>query len=326
MLITEFFLSIVLCLIQWRLARAHTIICMTGAFCQEAGPCEGDDINSCFLDSGAMHTLRVNYDDGDGNDILTSCYSYFSYQHVRCPGPETSSNILMKDLTLNYVSINPKYFKLTVSWSLTESSGHRGGYELRFTNIYDRISLCYCLGNSNKTKVTIRNLRYDRLNHFKSVQVLSYPRHTEYGLNVSQLLRQDIQGCADVQHNGTLCGNRLYPKPRNLTVESSWCGADTKSMKITWDPPSVDSDVPLPKIYYIYLYSQPYNYVYTHHFTVRGTNEVELMHLIQTRNYKVYVQPYRKCLGLGNAVENLGCGKPAVQIERRVGDCQSINK
>ena len=233
---------------------------------------------------------------------------------------------LLKGLRLNYVSINPKYFKLTVSWSLNESSSHRGGYELQFTNHDDRISTCYCLEYSDKTRVTISYLRYDLWNRYKSIQLLSYPRGTEKGKNVSHLLRQDIRGCADVQHSGTLCGSRPYPKPRNLTVESSWCGSKNKSMRITWDPPRLGSDEPLPSIYYITLNSIPYNYRYRQRYSVRSTNEITLLNLIAARNYRVYIQPYRRCSGLGDAAEILGCGKLARQIERRVGDCQFIIK
>ena len=163
----------------------------------------------------------------------------------------------MKDLTLNLVSINPRYFKLTVSWSLNESSGHRGGYELQFTNYDERISACYCLVNSNKTRVTISYVRYESWNGYKSTQLFSYPGPTKNGMNVSLLLSL-IRDCADIQHNGTLCGTRPYSKPSNLTVESSWCGSENKSMRITWDPPSVASDVPLQSIYYIYIHSIPF--------------------------------------------------------------------
>ena len=323
MLITEFVLSIMLYLIQWRLARAQTAICKPSAFCQESGYCKHDGVNSCFFGSGAVQ--RINYDEGDGNDIRTTCYTYYHFQYNRCPSTENASNILLKDLTLNFVSINPRYFKLTVSWSLNESSGHRGGYELRFTNYDDRISSCYCLGNSNKTRVTISYLRYERWNGYKSIQLLPYPRPTENGKNVSLLLRP-IRGCADIQHNGTLCGIRPYSKPSNLTVESSWCGSENKSMRITWDPPSVASGVPLPSIYYISLNSVPYNYRYRQRYAVLGTTEITLLNLIAARNYRVYIQPYRRCSGLGDAAENLGCGKWAGQNERRVGDCQFIIK
>ena len=326
-LITEFVLSLVLCLIQWRLARAQAAICEPRAFCQASGSCQLVDLNSCFVDSGAERPIRVNYVEGDGNDLRTMCYSFYRARYITCPSPETTSNIVLKDLTLNYVSIDPKFFKVTVSWSLDESSGHRGGYELRLTNSFGITSSCYCLGSSNQTRVTIHNLKYDRLKHLKSVQLLTYPRRSNvFGMSVSQLLRQDIRGCADVQHNGTLCGIRPYPMPRNLTVESSWCGTVTKSMRVKWDHPSVGSDVPLPELYYIYLYSNPYSYIYTQYFTVRHTNEVHLLNLVAAQVYKIYVQAYRNCSGLGDAAENLDCGELAGEIERRVGDCHSINK
>ena len=325
MLITEFVLSIVLYLTQWRLARAQTVICEPRAFCKEAWFCQHDDVNSCFRSSFGNPYLKINYDEGDGNDLRTRCYSFFFYQYNRCPSPETTSNILLKDLTLNFVSINPRYFKLTVSWFLNESSGHRGGYELRFTNHDDRISSCYCLGNSNKTRVTINNLRYEDWNGYKSIQLLSYPRRTENGMNVSHLL-SPIRGCVDIQHNGTLCGNRRYSKPNNVTVESSWCGSENKSMRITWDPPSVASGVPLPSIYYIYLNTIPYNYRYRLLYSVRGTNEITLLNLIAAQNFRINIQPYRWCSGLGDATQNLGCGERAREFETRVGDCQFITK
>ena len=34
-------------------------------------------------------------------------------------GPNNTSNIILKNVTLNYVSMNHRYFKLRVSWSLT---------------------------------------------------------------------------------------------------------------------------------------------------------------------------------------------------------------
>ena len=69
MLITEFVLSIVLYLIQWRLARAREEICEPRAFCQESWYCLHEDINSSFLGSGTVPYQRINYDDCDGNDI-----------------------------------------------------------------------------------------------------------------------------------------------------------------------------------------------------------------------------------------------------------------
>ena len=320
MLITEFVLSIVLYLIQWRLARAWAEICEPRAFCQKAWYYLHDDINSSFLGSGAMPYQRINYDEGDGNDLRKTCYTLYHFDYNRCPSTENTSNILLKDLTLNLVSINLRYFKLTVSWSLNESSGHRGGYELRFTNYDDRISACYCLGDSNKTRVTISYVRYESWNGYKSIQLFFYPRPIENGMNVSLLLRP-IRGYADIQHNGTLCSTRPYSKPSNLTVESSWCGSENKSMRITWDPPSVASDVPLPSIYYIYIHSIPFNYRYRLLYSVRGTTEITLLNLIAARNFRVHVQPYRRCSGLGDAAENLGCGEIAREFETRVGDC-----
>ena len=226
---------------------------------------------------------------------------------------------------MNLVAINPRHFKLIVSWSLNESSGHRGGYELRFTNHDDRISACYWLGNSNKTRVTISYIKYESWNGYKSIQLFSYPRPTENGTNVSVLL-SPIRGCADIQHNGTLCGTKPYSKPSNLTVESSWCGSENKSMRISWDPPSVASDVPLPSIYYIYIHNIPFNYRYRLLYTVRGTTEITLLNLIAAWNFRVHVQPYRRCSGLGDAAENQGCGEIAREFETRVGDCQFITK
>ena len=60
MLITEFVLSLVLCLIQWMLARAQMVICEPRAFCQASGSCQLVGRNICFVDSGAERPIRVN--------------------------------------------------------------------------------------------------------------------------------------------------------------------------------------------------------------------------------------------------------------------------
>ena len=65
MLSTEFVLSIVLYLIQWRLARAQEEICEPRASCKESWYCREDGINSCFPRSGAAPFQQINYDEGD---------------------------------------------------------------------------------------------------------------------------------------------------------------------------------------------------------------------------------------------------------------------
>ena len=243
----------------------------------------------------------------------------------RCTGPDNTSNIILKNVTLNYVSMNPRYFKLRVSWSLTESSGYRGGYELRVIDTNDGTLLCYCIANSNRTRVTINNLKYNDLKVLKSIDVLSYhhPHIYENDIKVSVPVNQNIKGCADVEHNGTICGSKSLPQPENLSVESSVCRNNTKTLNITWDTPNVDSDVPLPEVYHVSLYSDPFNYVYTQRFTVRGTNQVGLLNLSATLNYKVYVTPYRMCSGLGSGGEELGCGAISCQFEKRIDNCVS---
>ena len=318
----NFLLLIILGLVQWRLARVQSSGICVSSSCQETGRyCQNDDINSCFLRSGAVPFKRVTYDDEDTGENLQM------FTGGRCTGPNTTSNIFLKNVTLNYVSINPKYFKLRISWFLTELSGHRGGYELRVIDKYHGTLLRYCIGDSRQTRVTIHNMKYDRLKFLKSIDVLPYPhpRIDENAITVSQPLNQNIEGCADIEHNGTLCGSKPYPKPENLSMESSWCGNDTKTLNITWDPPNVGSDVPLPEIYHVLLHSDPFNYVYTQLFKVQNANQVVLANLSATQNYKVYVLSYRKCSGLGNADENLGCGALARQIEKRIYNCDSFD-
>ena len=295
-------------------------ICESSGICQETKRlCQPDGINSCFPGSGAVLLKTVTFDgEGAGEKVQTCIRS-------RCTVPDITSNIILKNITLNYVSMNPRYFKLRVSWSLTESSGYRGGYELRVIDLNDEILLCYCIVNSNRTRVTINGLRYENLKMLKSIDVLPYrhPHINENDIKVSAPLHQNIKGCADVEHNGTICSSKPFPKPENLSVESSVCRNDTKTLNITWDPPNVDSDVPLPEVYHLSLYSNPFNYIYTQRFAVRGANQVGLVHLSATLNYKVYVTPYRMCSGLGSASINLGCGAKSSEFEKRIDNCDS---
>ena len=98
--------------------------------------------------------------------------------------------------------MNPRYFKLRVSCSLTESSGYLGGYELRVIAINDKTLLCYCIANSNRTRVTINNIKYNDLKVLKSVDVLPYhhPPIYENDIKVSVPVNQNIKNCADVEH------------------------------------------------------------------------------------------------------------------------------
>lgn len=159
------------------------------------------------------------------------------------------------------------------------------------------------------------------------VDVLPYPdpRSSEDAIKVSQLIHHDINGCADIEHKGTICNIKPYPKPENLSVETCVRANDTKRLDITWDPPNVHSDVPLPDIYHIYLFDETRTYSRAQYFTVRNASQVLLANLSAAHNYSVEVVPYRTCSGLGSVDSRIGCGSSSDETrERLLGSCDSV--
>ena len=317
---SNYFILILHCLVQWKLAQAQSVTCESFGICEQtAQKCIHDTLSTpaCSFPSGFVTSV-------DGYKRL------LSHDYTTCVAANTSlANTTVESVSLQYFSVTPSIVSINVSWSLTESSGHYGGgYEVRMINGNDQTSFHFCVNDSNIRKATIRNLRYEHLDLFLRIDVIPYPNSVESEVTVSSPIRHDIDGCADIPHDGTICGEESYSRPVNLRVESCVCENVNKMLSITWDPPNVQLDTQLPDIYHIYLYNGSENGNIQSYFTVKGAYSVVLANLSATDSFFVEVVPYRLCAGLGNSDFDwryLGCGKSTgMQQEKLLVDCDYL--
>jgi len=308
----SYFIIIILFLLYCR-GVAGSPICHSSSLCQETEhKCKPDSLQFCFPNSELIFDLSVypSYEP-QGPHEWTEIAS--SSQRA-CVGPENWTNISLQSIHIKYISINPNYLSVCITWTLSSKSGHYGGLEIRILSEYSAIEYRYCVKNTYETKVCINRFRYDTLASYKTVEVLPYPialDDSEEGVKKSAVVRKDIEGCVDVIHNSTVCGIKQYLRPQNVTVVSNLCGDNTKKLDIVWRHPELALGDVLPSKYYIHLYNQRKEIL--HIFVVDHSLKVLIQNLSIQHSYYVGVQAYHVCAGLGSygttGNDRFGCGK-----------------
>ena len=327
-----FLKMVTLFLFHWRTV-AGTPVCQSNGFCQETQhQCKPDSLQLCFPDAELIFDQSVypSYEPlgpHERTEVISS-------SQQACTGTGSLSNISLQNIHIKYISINPTYLSVCITWTLTDGSGHYGGLEIRILNKYNAIDYRYCVKNTYETKVCINRLRYDTLSSYKAVDVLPYPLaldDNEVRVKKSAVTQNNIEGCVDVIHNGTVCGIKQYKRPQNITVISTLCEDETKKLDIIWKHPELSDDEIVPSKYYIYLFNQRREILDI--FVVDKDLKVCILNLSGQHSYYVGIQAYRMCAGLGNygttGNHKLGCGKLMIVEENHVthpNDCLLKNK
>ncbi len=296
----------------------NCLICKTTGICHEINSkCKNDLLQACFPDSESFfhHTKYLSNEpsgEQESSDIAAP-------SHEACFGPERLTNISLLKIRLDYFSINPDYFSICVAWNLTEYSGHYGGYEVRVIGKYNNIVYRYCIRNPYQTHICINKFRYDEIPTYAAIEVLPYPVASDDNEQLhkkSRDLRADIEGCADIHHNGTICSMKQYQAPRNVVVTSAICNDYTKEINITWNHPANTYAVPMA--YYIYIYNESKKEI-IHILKVTNSLQIQLHNLSANYRYLVRIQAYHNCSGLGDygttGSHRFGCGKIKEQKE-----------
>lgn len=290
-------------------AQLAAVECISDGECtRNKGRCEVDSIEACYPYSGLV--LNNFFSSSPlGNQIFTG----------DCSNSGNHSDIRLHDLTVKYVSVNPRYVSICVSWSLTESSGSRGGYKIEFARAY-RQPVVFCMDNSNHTSLCLNNIGYQSLQFYQmTVKVLPHPLGVgddKSRLGISQALRTDIRGCVDVESSHTGCVKR-YGKPQNLSVLSTLSEDGTKNLSISWNHVK---ETPTPDTYFVELYDGSRKFLNTVFKVVHAT-QIDLTNLEGDMKYIVRVQAYRRCAGLGVYdfdPDTLGCGRGRRKLEESV--------
>ena len=324
---TDFILLTLLWSFQWRGIKTGSVICESTGLCQESdSQCTYDSLQLCFPDSGLILYRYASYEPSgqqEDYEIKTSTLQ-------ACSVSTSFTNISLQDVRVVYVSINPTYLSICITWSLARNSGFYGGLEIRVLSLHNRIQYRYCVRNAHRMKMCINNFMYEDLSGYEAVEVLPYPLASDDNEDIfkkSELLRGDIDGCADVEHGGTICNIKQYLIPTNLVVVSAICEDHTKRLNISWGRPIIDNSSVLPMEYYVYLYN---GRVMLYKFKVENSLQLMLHNLSASYNYSVGVQAYHKCAGLGDYAttgsDRFGCGRPKLENENFIGQCASFSK
>ena len=133
-------------------------------------------------------------------------------------------------------------------------------------------------------------------------------------------------GCADVSQSVGTCGPKHYSSAENLTVRSCLHEHEdgAKDLRITWEPPT--GAVELPGTYFVTLYTQLYTQNRPwRYFKVTDSLQVTVRNVSASFNYSVKVQPYGRCVGVGDypAENKLGCGDPTGRIKEILTECEN---
>ena len=301
--------SLLVFLLHFILSKAQpSVECNSDGQCiKTRGRCMPDDIEKCFPYSGNFLYRYLSYAPS-GKSISTS----------DCSTTGNRSDIRLQNLTVKYVSVNPIYVTICVSWSLNGSSG---GYKVQFDQTY-RQPIAFCTSDSSQTtSLCLNNVEYEMLRYYQMrVKVLPHPLATdddESKFAISRAFRTNIRGCADVENNNAGCMKR-YRKPQDLSVTSTYKDG-TKNLSISW---SHVKGMPTPDAYYVQLFDEKRKSLNIN-FKVVNATQIDLSNLDGAVKYYARVQAYRKCSGLGRYYydpDTLGCGLGRTKLEESLDD------
>jgi len=285
--------------------------CSSSGLCAStAGACVYDDVQECFPLSGVRRRPYFSFTPSGSQSYTGSC-------SVSSGSP---ADIELKNLTVEYLPNNPRYVDVCLSWVLAETNSSVKGYNVQLLQAYRR-PLVFCIEDSNQTSVCLKNLDYETLqyNHME-VKVRPFPLSgdiSEEQLTLTQTLRSDLRGCADLEENEDWRCVGRYGKPRNLTVTSTVSKNGSKKLKVSW---SHVPNMPVPDSYFFQLkqLKDARRKSLGADFMVSNATEVTLSNLKADLTYEVRVQAYSRCSGLGRRNFNpyrLGCGRGTTALE-----------
>ena len=292
---------------------AEVVSCQTyqnGSSCEESQGCFHDQ--NCF--TSETRYKNDNYRHLKTVDVCSSTR--------RCSMANSNATLIqLKSVDAQLVSVDPKYFSVNVRWTLKNNSGHYGGYELRLLKDENiEPYRCLCISDSNLLSFSMINIEYATDYKNMKVEVLPYP--SEHHNEPVRTFFTKPEGCADIEHENTLCDIKSYSRPENLTVLSSVCSGGMKELDISWDPPSLPPNGTKPPTYYIYVYRDHSKTAYKT-FIVHHTRRVRVNNLNASCPYRVKVRPYKRCSGLGNyhINQDIGCGNSIEESEMVTSLC-----
>ena len=304
-----------------QLTLGHSVICESPGHCEETmEDCVNDLLDDCITGNDAVYNQKkyANYEPSDraNNTILNS--SRASCEQTAGWSSMERTNMTLESLKLDYISRSPKYVTVCATWNLTQSSGQNGGFVVEVMSQRRQVDYRYCVTDPATRRVCINNFLYSTLQNVERF-IRVYPFQLD-GNDVidanskTERIHDDLVGCADVSQSVGTCGPKHYSSADNLTVRSCLHEDEdgAKDLRITWEPPT--GAVELPGTYFVTLYAQnkPWRY-----FKVTDSLQVTVRNVSASFNYSVKVQPYGRCVGLGDypTTRQLGCGVPTYRMK-----------
>ena len=317
-----------------QLVLGQSVICESPGHCEETSSgCVKDDPYNCITNLIVNNDKKyASYEPSDrASDTITVSSPQSSCEDKTGWSSMERTNMTLESLKLDYISRSPKYVTICASWNLTQSSGQNGGFAVEVTRRGGRANYRYCVTNSTTRKVCINNFWYDKLRN-KEQYIRVYPFKQDgdvvrASVSKTERIHNDLVGCADVSQSVGTCGPKHYSSAENLTVRSCLHGHEdedgantARDLRITWEPPT--GAVELPGTYYVTLYTKNWPWRY---FKVTDSLQVTVRNVSASFNYTVKVQPYGRCVGLGDypTTNKLGCGDPTGRIMEVLTECTS---
>ena len=311
------------CLVQ----LDNAVICESAGHCVEtARHCVNDDESVCCPPL-SIPTISASYETSTVRDesikvSYRSCVTNSGWSSMN-----RTDMALESELTLDYSATSPKHMSVCVSWTLTESSGRNGGFEVRLLKRYKSYNnpiYHFCVMDSSQRKLCINNLEYELIYKDHLIEVFPYPLAPDDNIQTfskTVTLRRDIAGCADIKQIRGACGPKSYKASENVVMRSCLHKDGTKDLAISWDRPS-GADAPA-EVYFLYIDGGER----IAYFKVKNTTRVTLKNMNSSLTYSVEVQAYRYCAGLGNyyVSDRFGCGAVSNKVTETSAECPLQN-
>jgi len=278
--------------------------------------CESESGGTCNL---ASHNCFIEHE-YDNCTLFRRSRNHlvpFAPECGECPGQQNVSEVSMIPLYVDVSAstFDSSYFNVHVSWGVAEGDPVQG-FQVRLEQRHDDVPDpdlknlgCICLNASQRNYTFTHNIALSYLSSYKlraEVMILPKSYHADHRVIVKTGEVAFPSSCRDLPYDPIHCRPPPYSQCTDVRAYRSihrMEGTNTeKSIKISWEPPTVSSPYPEPTMYYVEV--NDYD-VGGYIFKTANTTSVSVHHLNTSIMYQVGVHTYVPCSGSPSL---FGCG------------------